>query len=56
MEKKIYKAPKMSVVQMKLDCAILADSGEFDPNDEDVDNYPGEMGFNFNPSEHNRQA
>lgn len=56
MEKKIYKAPKMSVVQMKLDCAILADSGEFDPNDEGNVDYDGGMGFNFNPSEHNRQA
>lgn len=55
MEKKIYKAPKLSVVQMKLDCSILA-SSDFDPNDDENVDYDGGMGFNFNPSEHNRQA
>lgn len=56
MEKKIYKAPKMNVLQMKYAMSVLVGSTSSDEPYKDIDETTDPFGFNFNPSEHNRQA
>jgi len=52
MMKKEYKAPKLSIVDMKFQAALMACSNCDGP---DAEEYDDEFGFNFNP-ENNRKA
>lgn len=42
-EKKEYTAPKLSILDMRGDCCLLAGSGE----GPDADDYDDELGFNY---------
>lgn len=53
MEKKLYEAPKMTVVDMEVDFNLLADSGNVL---DDTPEYDGDFGFNVAPGRENRQA
>lgn len=44
-EKKLYTAPKMSVLEMCEKVSLLADSGSMDGAPEGLEEYDGELGF-----------